>query len=233
MEARVQEKNMSVRNEGQTEAHNTRGGVGLIILITVLGIAMAIWGILDIIKTNDFTERAIETVGTIVDYQRSKDEDNEDIYYAIYEYYVDGIMYTVKDDDFAYSKPEFGETGVVYYDSDNPKEARMTLDGHIGAVLVVVGIFFGLAGTLFILAKSGVSESVIHRITGLLLIVIGFVLPIAAHTWLMLMGTGIFGVIGVAILRNACERPVGREGDAMNPGIDRNKKPYKMSPEDE
>lgn len=224
---------MSVRNEGQTEAHNTRGGFGLIILITVLGIAMVIWGILDIIKTNDFTGRAIETVGTIVDYQRSKDEDNEDIYYAIYEYSVDGIMYTVKDDDFAYSKPEFGETGVVYYDPENPEDARMTLDGRIGAVLVVVGVIFGLAGSLFILAKFGVSESVIHIITGLLLVVIGFVLPIAAHTWLMLMGTGIFGVIGVVILRNTCKKPVDREDDAMNPGIDRNKKPYEMSPKDE
>lgn len=213
---------MGTNNERKMQIHVNQSSEAflLLILITLAGFGMVIWGFRDISRVNDFREHAVETVGTVVDYDISEDEDDDDIYYARYEYTVNGDTYTVRDDDYDYFAPDLGDTEVIYYDPRQPNEAATHLGGGSGPVLVATGLIFGLVGLAFILARFGVDEAVIKILLGVMLVIIGFVLPIAAHAWLMLLFTGIFGVCGVIIIVKTITKLTGNEGGAVDQAID-------------
>lgn len=192
-----------------------------LLLFFAIGIGLCIWGLTDINKINYFKEHSEDVVGKVIDYDRSTDEDDDDIYYAIYEYYVDGNKYTVKDLDYTYSKPNMGAKHVVYYDPVNPSEAMTDLEGGLGPVLVVVGLIFGMTGLAFIMAWFNVKESIIQILLGAMMVLIGFGLPFVVGSWFMFFFTAIFGVLGLVIVIKAITKMTGNEGGVVDQIIDR------------
>lgn len=191
-----------------------------LLLIFAIGVGLCIWGLTDINKINYFKEHGVDVVGKVVDYDRSTDEDDDDIYYAIYEYYVDGNNYTVKASDYTYSKPSMGAKHVVYYNPENPSEAMTDLKGGLGPVLLVVGLIFGMTGLAFILAWFNVKESIIQILLGAMMVLIGFGLPFVVGSWLMFFFTAIFGVLGIVIVVKAITKMTGNEGGIVDQIID-------------
>ncbi len=192
----------------------------VLLLILAIGVGLCIWGVLDINKTNYYKDHGVDTTGYVVDYDRSTDEDDDDIYYAIYEYHVDGVTYTVKDSDYSYYKPTKGIKHVVYYDPQNPEEAITDLDGGLGAILLVIGLIFGLTGLAFILAWINVNESVIRIVLGAMMVIIGFAIPIAIRSWWLFLFTAIFGVLGIVIVIKAITKLTGNEGGVVDQALD-------------
>lgn len=192
----------------------------VLLLILAIGVGLCIWGVLDINKTNYYKDHGIDITGYVVDYDRTTDEDNDDIYYAIYEYHVDGVTYTVKDSDYSYSRPTRGTKHVVYYDPQNPQEALTDLDGGLGAILLVIGLIFGLTGLAFVLAWINVNESVIRIVLGTMMVLIGFAIPVVVRSWIMFLFTAIFGILGIVIVIKAITKLTGNEGGVVDQLLD-------------
>lgn len=197
-----------------------RGTFLVLLLILAIAVGLSIWGVMDINRMNYFKEHGIDTTGRVVDYARASDEDNDDIYYAIYEYYVDGERYTVKDSEYSYSKPIKGKKHVVYYEPENPAEAVTDLEGGLGAALLVVGLIFGMTGLAFLMAWFNVNESVIQIVLGVVITLMGFGLPIAVGSWIMFLFTSIFGILGLVIVIKAITKLTGNEGGAVDQMLD-------------
>ena len=159
----------------------------MLILITLGGFGMVIWGFKENEKAKDFKAHAIETVGVVVDYRETENDDGDDIYYAEFEYTVNGDTYIIQDDDYSVFEPELGETEVLYYDPRQPSEAKTSLDSSMGTLLIGTGSIFGLVGLAFVLARLGANKFVIKILLGVMLIIMGFVLPFALHTWLFII----------------------------------------------
>lgn len=142
---------MGKKSTMEVHMNKNAGTFLVLLLILAIGIGLSVWGVLDINKINYYKDHGVDITGYVVDYDRSTDEDNDDIYYAIYEYKVDGVSYTVKDTDYSYSRPTKGEKHVVYYDPQNPAEAITDLEGGLGAILLVIGLIFGVLGLVIVI----------------------------------------------------------------------------------
>lgn len=211
---------MSKKSTMEVHMNKNTGTFLVLLLILAIGIGLSIWGVLDINKTNYYKDHAVDITGYVVDYDRTTDEDNDDIYYAIYEYHVDGVTYTVKDTDYSYSRPTKGEKHVVYYNPQNPAEAITDLDGGLGAILLVIGLIFGLTGLAFLMAWMNVNESVIRIVLGAMMVLMGFAVPIVVRSWFLFLFTAIFGVLGVVIVIKAVTKLTGNEGGVIDQVLD-------------
>lgn len=204
----------------EVDMNKNTGTFLVLLLILAIGVGLSIWGVLDINKVNYMKDHGVDTTGYVVDYDRSTDEDDDDIYYAIYEYHVDGVTYMVKDSDYSYSKPTQGAKHVVYYDPENPQEALTDLEGGLGAILLIIGLIFGLTGLAFIMAWMNVNESIIRIALGSMMVLIGFAVPIAVRSWFLFLFTAIFGVLGLVIVIKAITKLTGNEGGVVDQILD-------------
>lgn len=211
---------MSKKRTMEVHMNKNIGTFLVLLLILAIGVGLCVWGVLDVSKVNYMKDHAIDTTGQVVDYERGTDEDDDDIYYAIYEYHVDGMTYTVKDSDYSYYRPTKGTKHVVYYDPENPKEAMTDLEGGLGAILLIVGLIFGLTGLAFIMAWMNVNESIIRIVLGSMMVLIGFAVPLAVRSWIMFLFTAIFGVLGIVIVIKAITKLTGNEGCAVDQMLD-------------
>lgn len=211
---------MSKKSTMEVDMNKNTGTFLVLLLILAIGVGLSIWGVMDINKVNYMKDHGVDTTGYVVDYDRSTDEDDDDIYYAIYEYHVDGVTYTVKDSDYSYSRPTKGAKHVVYYDPENPQEALTDLEGGLGAILLIIGLIFGLTGLAFIMAWMNVNESIIRIALGSMMVLIGFAVPIAVRSWFMFLFTAIFGVLGLVIVIKAITKLTGNEGGVVDQILD-------------
>ena len=211
---------MSKKSTMKVDMDKNIGTFLVLLLILAIGVGLCIWGVLDINKVNYMKDHGVDTTGYVVGYDRTTDEDDDDIYYAIYEYHVDGVTYTVKDSDYSYSRPTKGAKHVVYYDPQNPQEALTDLEGGLGAILLIIGLIFGLTGLAFIMAWMNVNESIIRIALGSMMVLIGFAVPIAVRSWFMFLFTAIFGVLGLVIVIKAITKLTGNEGGVVDQILD-------------
>lgn len=99
-----------------------------------------------------------------------------------------------------------GGLGVIFY-SDNP-------------IIITTGLIFGLVGLACVLAKYHVNNAVIQILLGLMLILLGFVLPIVAGIWPLIFILGIFGICGVIVVVKGVTKLTGNEGGEIDQAID-------------
>ncbi len=115
-------------------------------LMIIIGIGLIVFGIISNKKTKNFIEICEETTGTVIGYSTSND-DGKTKYRAKYKYEVDGETYSVTEQKYHSIKPRDGETDTIYYDPNNPEDARTRLrNGNpvviaTGVVLIIAGAF--------------------------------------------------------------------------------------------
>lgn len=211
---------MSKKSRLEVHMNKNVGTFLTLLLIFAIGVGLCIWAITDINKTNYFKEHGIDTVGRVVDYSQTTDEDSDDLYYAIYEYHVDGKRYTVQDSDYSYYKPTMGVKHVVYYDPENPSDSMTDLENGLGPILMVVGLIFGSTGLAFVMAWFNVNEAIIRIVLGAMMILMGFGIPFVIRSWFMFLFTAIFGVLGVVIVIKAITKLTGNEGGVVDQVLD-------------
>jgi len=115
------------------------------LLIVVLSVISIVIGINFKLRSDDELNKCTERVqGTIIDYDKGTDEDNDTVYYKIYTYYVDGIRYEHKGGSFTYSKPNIGDEIAILYNPSNPNQCYPESDSWILKVGYIVFIGFGL-----------------------------------------------------------------------------------------
>ncbi len=92
--------------------------------------------------------------------------------------------------------------------------------GGQNAILISVGLIFGLMGLICYMGRSIVHPAVMQITFGWVCIVAGFVLPIAGKLWPVLPIMAIFGVCGVIVVIKGINKLTGKEGGAVDQAID-------------
>lgn len=177
---------------------------GLIILM-IGCLALIGWSIYQVVDENRFSKICVRTEGVVVDYDMYYDEDDDKRYIGIYEYTVNGEAYQVEEISGHMSAPEIGDKTYIFYDPQNPEEAKFSvggLDGMFSAMryymIGAVGGFFFFIVLAMILAHYKVSTPWIQLCTGIALTLLGIGIPI------LTMGQGcplvIFGLVGIYLV---------------------------------
>ncbi len=203
----------------QIHVNQSPGAMVAFIMMIIAGLVMIVFGVMKVAEFNQFKSNCKETTGTVVGFRYSESDDDE-YYYAEYVYTVDDLDYYVESDTHSRFAPDLGDEETVYYDPDEPENARTSLKERTGTILIVCGPLVGLFGAAFLLARFKANEEIIKILLGLALVIIGFPLPIVSGAWGFLIITGIFGICGIIIIVKAITKLTGNEDGAIDQAID-------------
>lgn len=112
-----------------------------ILLFTVVGIALMVFGIADAcvgVWKNKNYER---TTGVITDVDKYVDGDMIARYTRTYTYQVDGVDYEITESS-SDNKPELGAEKDVVYDPAAPSSAEIVQSTSDDVILVIMGVIF-------------------------------------------------------------------------------------------
>ena len=161
-------------------------GIAVLVIFMVIGFAMAIGGIVMTVDRKHKDSYYGTATGKITDISHHKDSDGDDIYAAVYTYYVDDIEYTFTDDTSSSARPSIGKRVDIRYNPEHPEIAYVGGRVWMGVILLGMGILFVLAATLgFVNGGDGPQTAGRKLASGLLL---GFIVSC--------MGWGIIPLLG-------------------------------------
>lgn len=177
---------------------------GLIILMIGCVVFMA-WSIYKIAEDRHFSKICERTEGVVIDTEQYYTDDNDERYAGVYEYSVDGVTYEVEEKEWHLSEPELGDTAMIYYDPEDPEDARFYVGGFDSilkaagySMFCMVGAFFFLIALAMILAHYKTPDPWIQILVGSAFALLGISVPILTK------GAGcvliIFGLIGIYLI---------------------------------
>ena len=161
-------------------------GIAVLVIFMVIGFAMAIGGIVMTVDRKHKDSYYGTATGEITDVSHRTDSDGDDMYVAVYTYYVDDIEYTFTDDTSSSVRPSIGKRVDIRYNPEHPEIAYIGGKVWMGVILLGMGILFVLAATLgFVNGGDGPQTAGRKLASGLLL---GFIVSC--------MGWGIIPLLG-------------------------------------
>lgn len=161
-------------------------GIAVLVIFMVIGFAMAIGGIVMTVDRKHKDSYYGTATGKITDISHHTDSDGDDMYAAVYTYYVDDIEYTFTDDTSSSARPYIGKRVDIRYNPEHPEIAYVGGRVWMGVILLGMGILFVLAATLgFVNGGDGPQTAGRKLASGLLL---GFIVSC--------MGWGIIPLLG-------------------------------------
>ena len=130
-------------NRNSYDQNFTVGGKLISLIFMVVGIGVFIFG-LNFVKQYDEKKETYNTVeATIVD----EVYDSESSTTApVYEYEVDGKIYTYKSNTYSSGRKNIGSKETIYYNPDRPNDAFNDMNIKIFGFFEVFGVIFAVAG---------------------------------------------------------------------------------------
>lgn len=136
--------------------NNNKGVLALQIIGSVfgfLGTMFMLFGLVLIIDHHEKSKVYIETISTVIEHK----QEDENTYYYVVEYEVDGKTYT-KTSDVATSNPKkIGKEISIKYNPDNPSEAIWTKD-YDTIILPIISVIFIVACVILFAASGKVKK---------------------------------------------------------------------------
>lgn len=185
-------------------------GIPVLVMFMIIGLAMAICGIVMTVDRKQKDSYYGTVTGKITDVSHYTNSDGDDMYAAVYTYYVDDIEYTFTDDTSSSSRPSIGKRVDIRYNPAHPEIAYVGGRVWIGVILLGMGILFVLATILgFINGGDGSQTAGRKLASGLLL---GFIVSGMGWGILLLLGDDvhvisipgiilcIFGIMGIVVM---------------------------------
>ena len=90
----------------------------------------------------------------------------------------------------------------------------------MNGVIVTVALIFVLFLAACKMPKNEKGEAVSRIMLGIMLILLGFVLPIVSKAWILILFLGVFGICGVIVVVKAINKLMGNEGGELDRVID-------------
>lgn len=185
-------------------------GIPVLLIFLIIGFAMAIGGTVMTVDRKQKDSYYGSATGKITDVSHHTNSDGDDMYAAVYTYYVDDIKYTFTDDTSTSVRPSIGKRVDIRYNPENPEIAYVGGRIWMGVILLGMGILFMLAATLgFVNGGDGPQTAGRKLASGLLL---GFIVSAMGWGILIILGDNvriismpgivlcIFGIMGIAAM---------------------------------
>lgn len=112
-----------------------------IILFTIVGIALMVFGIADACIGVWRNKNYDRTTGVITDVDKYVDGDMIARYTRTYTYQVDGVDYEITESS-SDNKPELGAEKDVVYDPADPSSAEIVQNTSDNVIIVIMGVMF-------------------------------------------------------------------------------------------
>ena len=112
-----------------------------IILFTIVGIALMVFGIADACIGVWRNKNYDRTTGVITDVDKYVDGDMIARYTRMYTYQVDGVDYEITESS-SDNKPELGAEKDIVYDPADPSSAEIVQSRTDDVILVIMGVMF-------------------------------------------------------------------------------------------
>lgn len=121
-------------------------------IFVLVGLVVMGWGIKRSFDAYMFKKKASVTEGTIVSYTKHYDKEEGTTTFApIYEYTVDGVLYTFTDHVSTNSIPKEGSKADLYYMPDNPEDIMTDKDQMANYFMMGMGLLFATTGAVAVL----------------------------------------------------------------------------------
>ena len=114
-------------------------GIAVLVIFMVIGFAMAIGGIVMTVDRKHKDSYYGTAAGKITDISHHTDSDGDDMYAAVYTYYVDDIEYTFIDDTSSSARPSIGKRVDIRYNPEHPEIAY--IGGRVWMGVILLGNF--------------------------------------------------------------------------------------------
>ncbi len=179
-------------------------------LLFMLGcLILMTWSIYKIADDRHFNRICERTEGVLVAYDSDWDVDRDghrsDYYKCRYEYMVADVPYTVE--RRASFRPELGNVEILFYDPEDPEDARFytsvfnrVLNDVMHSIFCLAGAFFFFINLAFIMARYKVATPQIFIIEGTLLVIMGISIPILTRGAGGVLSIGVFAGIFLCVL---------------------------------
>lgn len=112
-----------------------------IILFTIVGIALMVFGIADACIGVWRNKNYDRTTGVITDVDKYVDGDMIARYIRTYTYQVDGVDYEITESS-SDNNPELGAEKDVVYDPADPSSAEIVQNTSDNVIIVIMGVMF-------------------------------------------------------------------------------------------
>ncbi len=112
-----------------------------ILLFTIVGIALIVFGIADACINVWRNKNYDRTTGVITDVDKYVDGDMIARYTRTYTYQVGGVDYEITESS-SDNKPELGAEKDVVYDPADPSSAEIVQSASENVILVIMGVIF-------------------------------------------------------------------------------------------
>lgn len=126
--------------------------IGIILLL--IGILVLGIGILRLNEHNEKKKTYIDVTGVVIDYEVSYNDDDEELYAPVVEYFVNGRRYETVSDSYSYPpKYDIGESVRLMYNPRNPQDVIFKHD-NTSWIFMLIGGVFSAVGCLLIFMKQ-------------------------------------------------------------------------------
>ena len=194
--------------KGAKNGKNT--GIPVLLIFLIVGLAMAIGGIVMMVDRKQKDSYYGTATGKITDVSHHTNSDGDDMYAAVYTYYVDDIEYTFTDDTSSSVRPSIGKRVDIRYNPEHPEIAYVGGRVWMGVILIGMGMLFILAVILgFVNGGDGPKTDGRRLASGLLMGVIvsamgwGILFLISDNTSVISLPgiiLSIFGILGIVVM---------------------------------
>ena len=124
------------------------------LLFIVIGFALIVWGIINLVTRFKKKKTFILTDGKVVDYVVRRDSDGVATYGIIAEYEVDGVSYTIEPHFYSTGtkrKHPIGSLVKVCYNPEDPADSIYEIDSN--SIMVLIGGIIFMAFGIFMMLK--------------------------------------------------------------------------------
>ena len=133
-------------NKGNTKGQSNSKFA--LVVFMLIGIGLAIAGSVMTVNRKQKDSYYGTVTGKVTDVEHYTNSDDEDMYSAVYTYYVNDVAYTYADSTSSNSTPTLGKLVEIRYNPMHPNEAYVAGKMWPGIMLIGMGIIFVLASTL-------------------------------------------------------------------------------------
>lgn len=195
-----------------------------LVVFMLIGIGLAIAGVMMTVNRKQKDSYYGTVTGKVTDMEHYTNSDDEEMYSAVYTYYVNDVPYTYTDNAASSQPPTLGKLMEIRYNPLHPNEAYVAGKMWPGILLIGMGVIFVLASTLgFINGSNGQQTEGRKLASGLIMGII-----VSAMGWgiLALSGDSIrlisvpgivlcmFGVLGLFVIYKSIKDYVaGKRGE--------------------
>lgn len=126
------------------KTNKTNYKLGSVLLIVFMS-ALTFFGVYCLYNSKNKNKYDGFTKSYSVSVKKTKNSDNEDVYYPSYYFKVDGKEYVCKS-DFGNGTFEFNDEENIYYDTKNPEDCTTDNESYVYKVLGIAFIVFSIFG---------------------------------------------------------------------------------------